>query len=44
MYDPSVRDFVKRPWSQVNVGDVIIVQRDEYFPADLLFLGARRRA
>jgi len=40
VYDPTVRDFVKRPWSAVNVGDVIIVQRDEYFPADLLFLGS----
>jgi phospholipid-translocating ATPase len=32
--------FETKTWRDVGVGDVIIVHKDEYFPADLLFLSA----
>lgn len=40
MLDPTAQEFVKKRWRDVRVGEVIIVHRDEYFPVDLLFLGA----
>ncbi|CAM6024298.1 unnamed protein product [Sphagnum balticum] len=31
-------DWVEIPWSKLMVGDIVKVQEDQYFPADLLFL------
>ncbi|CAI9280976.1 unnamed protein product [Lactuca saligna] len=32
--------FVKKPWMKVEVGDVVKVEKDQFFPADLLFLSS----
>ncbi|XP_056161871.1 probable phospholipid-transporting ATPase 4 [Syzygium oleosum] len=32
--------FVDKPWQQVSVGDVVKVQKDQYFPSDLLLLSS----
>ncbi|XP_024971436.1 probable phospholipid-transporting ATPase 4 [Cynara cardunculus var. scolymus] len=32
--------FVRRPWMKVQVGDVVKVEKDHFFPADLLFLSS----
>eukprot|EP00879_Flechtneria_rotunda_P025858 GHRR01027511.1.p1 GENE.GHRR01027511.1~~GHRR01027511.1.p1 ORF type:complete len:483 (+),score=131.33 GHRR01027511.1:452-1900(+) len=40
VYNSSKREFETRTWRHVSVGDVIIVHKDEYLPADLLFLSA----
>ncbi|KAK3430469.1 hypothetical protein EUGRSUZ_E02021 [Eucalyptus grandis] len=32
--------FVEKPWQQVSVGDVVKVQKDQYFPSDLLLLSS----
>lgn len=36
VYDKQKRQFVKKHWQDVKVGDVIKVHCDEFFPADLL--------
>lgn len=40
VFNPSLGAFETRTWKDINVGDVIIVHKDENFPADLLFLSA----
>ncbi|GBF89503.1 phospholipid-transporting ATPase [Raphidocelis subcapitata] len=37
---PEQGGFVAKKWADVRVGDIIIVYKDEFFAADLLFLGA----
>ena len=37
---PPVNQFVQKPWSAVQVGDVVRVKSRETFPADLLLLRA----
>ncbi|KAL8217348.1 hypothetical protein R6Q57_020721 [Mikania cordata] len=32
--------FVTKPWMKLEVGDVIKVEKDQFFPADLLFLSS----
>ncbi|KAK3432479.1 hypothetical protein EUGRSUZ_E04358 [Eucalyptus grandis] len=32
--------FVEKPWQQVSVGDVVKIQKDQYFPSDLLLLSS----
>ncbi|GJZ62573.1 probable phospholipid-transporting ATPase 4 [Tanacetum coccineum] len=32
--------FVKKPWMKLEVGDVVKVEKDRFFPADLLFLSS----
>ncbi|XP_071710472.1 probable phospholipid-transporting ATPase 4 [Rutidosis leptorrhynchoides] len=32
--------FVKKPWMKLEVGDVVKVEKDNFFPADLLFLSS----
>ncbi|KAK4777885.1 hypothetical protein SAY87_018072 [Trapa incisa] len=32
--------WVKLPWKQLQVGDIVKVKQDEFFPADLLFLAS----
>ncbi|KAJ0746731.1 putative P-type phospholipid transporter [Helianthus annuus] len=32
--------FVRKPWMKLEVGDVVKVEKDEFFPADLLFLSS----
>ncbi|KAJ9568389.1 hypothetical protein OSB04_004355 [Centaurea solstitialis] len=32
--------FVRKPWMKVQVGDVVKVEKDRFFPADLLFLSS----
>ncbi|CAO2836402.1 unnamed protein product [Amaranthus hypochondriacus] len=39
-FDVKNKDFVKTKWKKLRVGDVIKVCKDEYFPADLLFLSS----
>jgi len=36
--DAHTHKFVQRRWADLLVGNIIIVQKDEFFPADLLFL------
>ncbi len=38
VFDGPQNKFVQRQWKDVRVGDIITVNKDEYFPADLLFL------
>jgi magnesium-transporting ATPase (P-type) len=38
--NPETKEFEERTWRDINVGDVVEVLKDEYFPADLLFLTA----
>ena len=40
--DFATKTFVTKRWMDVMVGDIIIVNKDEYFPADLLFLSGQR--
>ncbi|KAH9617378.1 hypothetical protein KSS87_011968 [Heliosperma pusillum] len=40
VYDSKNNDFVETKWKQLRVGDIVKVQKDEYFPADLLFLSS----
>ncbi|GKA12944.1 probable phospholipid-transporting ATPase 4 [Tanacetum coccineum] len=32
--------FIKKPWMKLEVGDVVKVEKDHFFPADLLFLSS----
>jgi phospholipid-transporting ATPase len=34
------RSWIKTPWSQLAVGDIVKVNQDQYFPADILFLAS----
>jgi P-type E1-E2 ATPase len=36
--DSTLRAFVSKAWSDVRVGDIVRVTKDEQFPADILFL------
>lgn len=38
--NPSTQSFEPRRWQDVKVGEILEVHRDEFFPADLLFLGS----
>jgi len=40
VFDSVEQKFVVKTWADVCVGDVITVFKDQYFPADLLFLSA----
>jgi phospholipid-transporting ATPase len=40
VFDAAAQGFVTKTWADVRVGDVITVHKDEYFPADLLFLSS----
>ncbi|GIL71194.1 hypothetical protein Vretimale_17772 [Volvox reticuliferus] len=38
--DPERAEYATRTWKDVRVGDILIVTKDQQFPADLLFLTA----
>ena len=40
VYDNLSQDFIKKKWSQVKLGDIIKVRKNESFPADLILLGS----
>ncbi|KAF6253363.1 hypothetical protein COO60DRAFT_1547131 [Scenedesmus sp. NREL 46B-D3] len=40
VFNASLGQFEARTWRDIRVGDIIIVHKGEYFPADLLFLSA----
>lgn len=40
VYDRTSQQFVKQKWADVRVGDIVIVHKNENFPADLLCLTA----
>jgi phospholipid-transporting ATPase len=40
VFDPTQGFFVTKTWKDVHVGDIIIVHKNHYIPADLLFLTA----
>jgi len=40
VFNSHISTFEEKTWKDVHVGDVIMVKKDEYFPADLLFLSA----
>lgn len=40
VYDVKNKLCVKTKWKELRVGDVVKVYKDEYFPADLLFLSS----
>ncbi|KAL8466222.1 hypothetical protein ACS0TY_035365 [Phlomoides rotata] len=33
-------EFGRKPWMKIQVGDVVKVEKDQFFPADLLFLSS----
>lgn len=35
-----LRDWRKTPWSEIRVGDIVKIQQDEYFPADLILISS----
>ncbi|KAL9247910.1 hypothetical protein vseg_021288 [Gypsophila vaccaria] len=40
VYDSQNNSFVETRWKKLRVGDIVKVKKDEYFPADLLFLSS----
>ena len=38
--NPETAEWMTKKWKDVHLGDIVQVQRDEFFPADLLFLTA----
>ncbi|KAG2453313.1 hypothetical protein HYH02_001537 [Chlamydomonas schloesseri] len=36
--DPDTGQYVTKTWKDVRVGDIVVVTKDQQFPADLLFL------
>ncbi|KAK9724312.1 hypothetical protein RND81_05G063200 [Saponaria officinalis] len=40
VYDSKKNIFVETKWKKLIVGDIVNVKKDEYFPADLLFLSS----
>jgi phospholipid-transporting ATPase len=40
VFDPAQGHFVTKTWKDVRAGDIIIVHKNHYIPADLLFLSA----
>ncbi|GMH35862.1 hypothetical protein BSKO_03730 [Bryopsis sp. KO-2023] len=38
IFDTDKRTFLPKCWKDVRVGDIVVVKKDHYFPADLLFL------
>lgn len=40
VFDAEGSHFVTKTWKDVRVGDIIIVHKNHYIPADLLFLSA----
>ncbi|GFH12108.1 phospholipid-transporting ATPase [Haematococcus lacustris] len=40
--DPGSKQFVTRRWMDVRVGEIIIIHKDEYVPADVLFLSSEQ--
>jgi magnesium-transporting ATPase (P-type) len=38
--DPATNKWTPRHWSQLRVGDIVRVDKLQYFPADLLLLDA----
>ncbi|KAG2495688.1 hypothetical protein HYH03_006288 [Edaphochlamys debaryana] len=36
--DPEQSEYVEKSWKDVKVGDIVVVTKDQQFPADLLFL------
>jgi P-type E1-E2 ATPase len=39
-YSTELSMFVEKRWNQIRVGDVLKVDKDKEFPADLLLLGS----
>ena len=40
MADKGTDSFVSKRWRDIRVGDIVMIQRDEYFPADLILLNS----
>ena len=40
VYDNLSQDFIYKKWSQVKLGDIIKVRKNEQFPADLILLSS----
>lgn len=40
VFNSSMGQFETKTWKDIRVGDIIIVKKGEYFPADLMFLSA----
>ena len=38
VYKEESKQFESRLWEQVTIGDLVKVQKDEFFPADLLLI------
>ena len=38
VYDKLNKEFVKIPWRQVKVGQIVKVECDQFFPADIVFI------
>ncbi len=38
--DTASGTYVTRMWKDVRVGDVVLIKKDQQFPADLLFLSS----
>lgn len=35
--------FVEKQWQDIKVGDIVKILKDQFFPADLLLLGAMNK-
>ncbi|KAL2943226.1 putative phospholipid-transporting ATPase 8 [Bienertia sinuspersici] len=40
LFDVKNKRFIETKWKELRVGDIVKVYKDEYFPADLLFLSS----
>ena len=44
VWDQSKKQFIEKRWTEVTVGDIVKVENEEYFPADLVILSSSQEA
>ena len=40
MADKGTDSFISKKWKDIKVGNIVMIQRDEYFPADLILVNS----
>jgi len=43
VFDDSEQKFLQRKWSEIKLGDIIKVNKNEYFPADLVLINTSEK-
>jgi len=38
--DKGTDSFISKKWKDIKVGNIVMIQRDEYFPADLILVNS----